>query len=93
MTSEINWLDGGTVTSPKGFTAGATYAGIRTYTEDKLDLGMLCSESVCTVAGTFTTNKVKSPTVVMNQRESQPAAPRQWSSTAESPTRASAIRA
>ena len=68
MTSEINWLEGGTVTSPMGFTAGATYAGIRTYTEDKLDLGILCSESVCTVAGTFTTNKVKSPTVVMNQQ-------------------------
>jgi hypothetical protein len=48
--------------------AGATYAGIRTYTEDKLDLGILCSESVCSVAGTFTTNKVKSPTVLMNQQ-------------------------
>lgn len=67
MTSEINWLDGGTVTSPKGFTAGATYAGIRTYTEDKLDLGILCSESVCTVAGTFTKNMVKSPSVVLDQ--------------------------
>ncbi len=68
MTSEINWLEGGTVTSPMGFTAGATYAGIRTYTEDKLDLGILCSESVCTVAGTFTKNMVKSPSVVLDQK-------------------------
>ncbi len=68
MTSEINWLEGGTITSPKGFTAGATYSGIRTYTEDKLDLGILCSESVCTVAGTFTKNMVKSPSVVLDQQ-------------------------
>ena len=67
MTSEINWLEGGTITSPKGFNAGATYSGIRTYTEDKLDLGILCSESVCTVAGTFTKNMVKSPSVVLDQ--------------------------
>ena len=68
MTSEINRLEGGTITSPKGFTAGATYSGIRTYTEDKLDLGMLRSESICSVAGTFTTNKVKSPSVVLDQQ-------------------------
>lgn len=68
MTSEINWLEGGTITSPKGFTAGATYSGIRTYTEDKLDLGIVCSESVCTVAGTFTKNAVKSPSVVLDQQ-------------------------
>ena len=68
MTSEFNRLEGGTVTSPKGYTAGATYSGIRTYTEDKLDLGMLYSESTCTVAGTFTTNKVKSPSVVLDQQ-------------------------
>ncbi len=67
MTAEINWLDGGTITSPKGFTAGATYSGIRTYTEDKLDLGIVCSESVCTVAGTFTKNMVKSPSVTLDQ--------------------------
>ena len=67
MTSEINWLEGGTITSPRGFNAGATYSGIRTYTEDKLDLGILCSESVCTVAGTFTKNMVKSPSVVLDQ--------------------------
>ena len=68
MTSEIRWLEGGTITSPKGFAAGATYSGIRTYTEDKLDLGIVCSESVCTVAGTFTKNMVKSPSVVLDQQ-------------------------
>ena len=68
MSVEMNWLEDGTITSPQGFLAGATYSGIRTYTEDKLDLGIVYSEVPCTVAGTFTTNKIKSPSVVMNQR-------------------------
>ena len=68
MSIELKWLEEGTITSPQGFLAGATYAGIRTYTEDKLDLGIVYSEVPCTVAGTFTTNKIKSPSVVLDQR-------------------------
>lgn len=67
MTSEIRFVEGGTVTSPRGFRAGATFAGIKTYAEDKLDLGLLFSDNPCTVAGVFTTNKVKSPSVVLTQ--------------------------
>jgi len=68
MSVELRWLEKGTITSPKGYLAGATYSGIRTYTEDKLDLGIVSSEVPCTVAGTFTTNKIKSPSVVLDQR-------------------------
>ena len=68
MSVDLQWLDGGTITSPRGFLAGATYSGIRTYTEDKLDLGIVCSEVPCTVAGTFTTNRVRSPSVVLSQQ-------------------------
>jgi len=68
MSVELKWLENGTITSPKGYLAGATYSGIRTYTEDKLDLGIVSSEVPCTVAGTFTTNKIKSPSVVLDQR-------------------------
>ncbi|MCH9037661.1 MAG: bifunctional ornithine acetyltransferase/N-acetylglutamate synthase, partial [Chloroflexi bacterium] len=68
MSVELKWLEEGTITSPKGFMAGATYSGIRTYTEDKLDLGIVSSEVPCTVAGTFTNNKIKSPSVVLDQR-------------------------
>ena len=68
MTIELNWLEEGTITSPKGFKAGATYSGIRTYAEDKLDLGVVRSEAPCNVAGTFTTNKLRSPSVVLNER-------------------------
>jgi glutamate N-acetyltransferase/amino-acid N-acetyltransferase len=61
-------LEDGTITSAQGFLAGATYAGIRTYTEDKLDLGIVYSEVPCNVAGSFTTNKIKSPSVVLDQQ-------------------------
>ena len=68
MSVELKWLEDGTITSPQGFLAGATYSGIRTYTEDKLDLGIVYSEVPCTVAGTFTTNQIKSPSVVLDQQ-------------------------
>ena len=68
MTTELKWLEDGTITSPRGFSAGATYSGIRTYAEDKLDLGAVCSEVPCNAAGTFTTNKLRSPSVVLNEQ-------------------------
>ena len=68
MTTELKWLEDGTITSPRGFSAGATYSGIRTYAEDKLDLGVVCSEVPCSAAGTFTTNKLRSPSVVLNEQ-------------------------
>ena len=64
----MNWLENGTITSPKKFLAGATYSGIRTYAEDKLDLGILYSETPCTVAGTFTKNQIRSLSVVLDQK-------------------------
>lgn len=68
MTIEITWLEDGTITSPRGFHAGGVYAGIKTYAEDKLDLGVVRSETPCNVAGTFTTNKLRSPSVVLDEQ-------------------------
>ena len=68
MASEISFLKKGTVTSPKGFLAGASFAGIKTYSPDKLDLGILYSENQCTSAGVFTTNRVKSASVLLTQQ-------------------------
>ena len=68
MSSAINFVDGGTLTTPQGFQAGATYAGLKTYAEDKLDLGILFSERPCAAAGVFTTSTVKSPTVTVNRQ-------------------------
>ena len=57
----------GNVTSAKGFIAGATYAGIKSFSEDALDIAILASEKPASVAGTFTTNKVVSPSVTLTK--------------------------
>ena len=57
---KIDFIPEGTVTSPQGFCAGATYAGIKKKAADVLDLGILFSEAPCVTAGLLTTNKVKS---------------------------------
>jgi len=64
----IETVSGGTVTTPQGFSAGATYASIKKKGENVLDLGILYSREPCVVAGVFTTNKIKSAAVVLNQK-------------------------
>ncbi|MFP3879605.1 MAG: bifunctional glutamate N-acetyltransferase/amino-acid acetyltransferase ArgJ [Dehalococcoidia bacterium] len=56
----------GGVTSASGFLAGAIHAGIKS--ENELDLAILCSETPCTAAGVFTTNRIKSAPVNLSQR-------------------------
>jgi glutamate N-acetyltransferase/amino-acid N-acetyltransferase len=53
----------GGVTAPEGFLAGATSCGIKK--SGKTDLALLFSETPCVAVGTFTTNKVKSGSVVL----------------------------
>jgi len=64
----IEIIKGGGVTSAKGFLAGATYAGIKSAGEETLDLAILASETPATAAGTFSTNKVLSPSVVLSRQ-------------------------
>jgi glutamate N-acetyltransferase/amino-acid N-acetyltransferase len=59
-------IPGGTITSPKGFLAGATCAGLKT--KGGLDLGILYSEVPCIAAGLFTTNRIKAAPVLWCQR-------------------------
>jgi glutamate N-acetyltransferase/amino-acid N-acetyltransferase len=63
----IELVQGGGVTSPKGFVAGAVYAGIKSEAADALDLGLLLSEAPAAAAGTFTKNVVVSPSVVLSR--------------------------
>lgn len=63
-SSEFREVPGG-VTAAKGFKAGGVFAGIKTPGEDKYDLGILASDTRCTVAGTFTRNSVVSPSVTV----------------------------
>lgn len=55
-------IEGG-VTAPKGFLAGSASCGIKK--SGKTDLALLFSAAPCITAGTFTTNKVKSGSVVL----------------------------
>jgi glutamate N-acetyltransferase/amino-acid N-acetyltransferase len=68
IMNQIEFIAGGTVTTPQGFSAGATYAGIKKKGKNILDMGILYSREPCVVAGVFTTNKIKSAAVVLNQK-------------------------
>ena len=68
MAAKIETIPEGTVTSPEGFFAGATSAGISKKAEDKPDLGVLFSEAPCVAAGVFTRNRIKAAPVVLSQK-------------------------
>ncbi len=59
----------GTITTPRGFLAGATATGIR---EDSapghLDLALLFSERRCPAAAVYTTNRFQAPPLRLTQR-------------------------
>jgi glutamate N-acetyltransferase/amino-acid N-acetyltransferase len=61
-------VDAGSVTTPRGFVAGAVYAGIKTLGDGKLDVGILASERPCTAAAMFTRSTVKGAPVIVSQR-------------------------
>ncbi|MBE9501371.1 MAG: bifunctional glutamate N-acetyltransferase/amino-acid acetyltransferase ArgJ [Chloroflexi bacterium] len=58
-------IPGGTITSPGGFLAGATDAGLKA--RGGLDLGILYSEAPCVAAGLFTANRIKAAPVLLCQ--------------------------
>ncbi|OIO33151.1 MAG: bifunctional ornithine acetyltransferase/N-acetylglutamate synthase [Candidatus Omnitrophica bacterium CG1_02_40_15] len=58
-------LINGGVTAPKGFLAGSMSCGIKK--SGKSDLALLFSSTPCVAAGTFTTNKVRSGSVVLSR--------------------------
>ncbi len=63
----IDFIASGNVTSPKGFRAGAVYAGIKKETKGSLDLGILVSEVPCVAAALLTTNKIKAAPIILCQ--------------------------
>ena len=68
MKAEIKAVPQGTLTSPEGFFAGATSAGINKKAAGKLDLAVLFSETPCVAAALFTTNRLKAAPVVLSQQ-------------------------
>ncbi len=57
-STDLTILADGSVTSPLGFRAGATYCGLKSPGPGKLDLAVLCADVPCVAAGVFTTNRL-----------------------------------
>lgn len=66
-SSTTTIIKDGSVTTPKGFEAGATFAGLKAPKEGQLDLAILLSTRLAAAAGTFTTSRVRSPSVTLSQ--------------------------
>ena len=64
----MNFIENGTVTSPEGFTAAGAIGGVKPSNTTKRDIMMIASDTVCTAAGVFTKNLVKSSAVVMTKK-------------------------
>lgn len=60
----FQFIENGSVTTPKGFKAAGIFCGIK---KRKKDLALIYSEYSCTAAGTFTMNKVKAAPLVISQ--------------------------
>ena len=71
MEAKIEFIAEGGITSPQGFHAGATYAGIKKKADNALDLGILFSEAPCKATALFTTNRVKAAPIVLCQQRLQ----------------------
>ena len=54
----MNYIKGG-VCAPNGFLAAGVHCGIRSKDKSKKDLALIVSESMCSAAAVYTTNKVK----------------------------------
>lgn len=58
-------ISDGTVTTPRGFLAGATKVGVRS-DWDKLDVGIVYSETPCLAAGVYTKNNLKGASLLVS---------------------------
>ena len=76
-TMTLTPLENGSVTSPRGFRAGAVHAGIRSDTpEDVLDVTILAADGETTGAAVFTKNKVTAAPVIVSREHIGQTAPR-----------------
>ena len=64
--SNLKKIDGG-VTTPQGFTAGATYTAIKKRENKKPDVAVLYSDLPCSCAACFTTNKFCAAPVILDR--------------------------
>jgi glutamate N-acetyltransferase/amino-acid N-acetyltransferase len=67
MSEGIELIPGGSVTTPRGFTAGGIAVGVRT-DWDKPDVGIVASEAPCVAAGVYTKNNLKGASLVVSMQ-------------------------
>ena len=67
MEAKVAFVPSGGVTSPQGFHAGATSAGIKDEAKGKLDLGILFSSVPCVATAVLTLNQVRAAPIVLCQ--------------------------
>lgn len=64
----FKFIDGGSVTSPIGFTAQGVCASIKPSNTTKRDLALIYCEKPCNAAAVFTKNLVKSSTITVTKK-------------------------
>ena len=65
---EIKYIENGSVTSAKGFTANGICAGVKASNTTKKDLALIYCDKVCNSAAIFTKNLVKSDTIYVTKK-------------------------
>ena len=68
MAGEVEFIADGTVTSPQGYVAGGVYAGLKSQGDEVADLGILMSQRPASVAATFSTSSIVSPSVTVSRQ-------------------------
>lgn len=60
-------IEGGSITSPKGYVAGACYVGVKSRKSEKPDVAVLYSQEPASCAALFTTNKFCAAPVLLGR--------------------------
>lgn len=60
-------IEGGGITTPKGFLAGACYVGVKSRKSEKPDVAIIYSEQPASCAAMFTTNKFCAAPVILDR--------------------------
>ncbi len=64
---QYQWIEGGGVTTPEGFVAGACYVGVKSRKSEKPDVAMLYSQRPASCAALFTTNRFCAAPVILGR--------------------------
>ena len=64
----MNFIENGSVTSPKGFKGEGICAGVKPSNTTKRDIAVIASDVICTTAAVFTKNLVKSSAITVTQK-------------------------